>query len=259
MEFPLDELIEIFSSELHPNNDLKTVKDLIFRHPLMKSEYQSMSLEQLAILIYSVYFVSNGRKVEVLNRLRENIVFYIVCDFDYSYPKTVSCDTCDGDGETDCNECDGSGEVSCSECDGSGVVDGDDEDSLEDCEVCNGNGEVSCRECNGGGKETCDECDGNGEIERGEEINYRNLLYVSILPLSIIEQMKQQDGDLTTEFNEEFEQVSRLTLILDRDPYSRDIDDDSYYWRDVEEGTEMFYEIVDGELKVTEVDYPKFD
>lgn len=258
MEFPLDELIEIFSSELHPNNDLRTVKDLIFRHPLMKSEYQSMSLEQLALLIYSVYFVSNGRKVEVLNRLRENIVFYIVCDFDYSNPKYVTCDTCEGDGDAECSECYGSGEVSCSECDGEGSREVEDNE-WEDCEVCNGNGEVSCRECNGCGKETCYDCDGNGEIERGEEIDYRNLLYVSILPLSIIEKMKQQDGDLTTEFNEEFEQVSRLTLILDRDAYSRAIDDDSYYWRDVEEGTEMFWGVVDSELKVTQVDYPEFN
>lgn len=257
MEFPLDELIEIFSSELHPNNDLRTVKDLIFRHPLMKSEYQSMSLEQLAILIYSVYFVSNGRKVEVLNRLRENIVFYIVCDFDYSNPKYVTCDTCEGDGDAECSECYGSGEVSCSECDGEGSREVEDNE-WEDCEVCNGNGEVSCRECNGSGKETCYDCDGNGEIERGEEIDYRNLLYVSILPLSVIEKMKQQDGDLTSEFNEEFDQVSRLTIILDRDAYSRTIDDDSYYWGDVEEHTEMFYEVVDGELRLNQINWPEF-
>lgn len=258
MEFPLDELIEIFSSELHPNNDLRTVKDLIFRHPLMKSEYQSMSLEQLAILIYSVYFVSNGRKVEVLNRLRENIVFYIVCDFDYSNPKYVTCDTCEGDGDAECSECYGSGEVSCSECDGEGSREVEDNE-WEDCEVCNGNGEVSCRECNGSGKETCYDCEGNGEIERGEEIDYRNLLYVSILPLSVIEKMKQQDGDLTSEFNEEFDQVSRLTIILDRDAYSRTIDDDSYYWGDVEENTEMFYEVVDGELRLNQINWPEFD
>lgn len=257
MEFPLDELIEIFSSELHPNNDLRTVKDLIFRHPLMKSEYQSMSLEQLAILIYSVYFVSNGRKVEVLNRLRENIVFYIVCDFDYSNPKYVTCDTCEGDGDAECSECYGSGEVSCSECDGEGSREVEDNE-WEDCEVCNGNGEVSCRECNGSGKETCYDCEGNGEIERGEEIDYRNLLYVSILPLSVIEKMKQQDGDLTSEFNEEFDQVSRLTIILDRDAYSRTIDDDSYYWGDVEEHTEMFYEVVDGELRLNQINWPEF-
>lgn len=258
MEFPLDELIEIFSSELHPNNDLRTVKDLIFRHPLMKSEYQNMSLEQLALLIYSVYFVSNGRKVEVLNRLRENIVFYIVCDFDYSNPKYVTCDTCEGDGDAECSECYGSGEVSCSECDGEGSREVED-DEWEDCEVCNGNGEVSCRECNGSGKETCYDCEGNGEIERGEEIDYRNLLYVSILPLSVIEKMKQQDGDLTSEFNEEFDQVSRLTIILDRDAYSRTIDDDSYYWGDVEEHTEMFYEVVDGELRLNQINWPEFD
>ncbi len=257
MEFPLDELIEIFSSELHPNNDLRTVKDLIFRHPLMKSEYQNMSLEQLAILIYSVYFVSNGRKVEVLNRLRENIVFYIVCDFDYSNPKYVTCDTCEGDGDAECSECYGSGEVSCSECDGEGSREVEDNE-WEDCEVCNGNGEVSCRECNGSGKETCYDCEGNGEIERGEEIDYRNLLYVSILPLSVIEKMKQQDGDLTSEFNEEFDQVSRLTIILDRDAYSRTIDDDSYYWGDVEEHTEMFYEVVDGELRLNQINWPEF-
>ena len=258
MEFPLDELIEIFSSEVHPNNDLRTVKDLIFRHPLMKSEYQSMSLEQLAILIYSVYFISNGRKLEVLNRLRENIVFYIVCDFDYSNPKYVTCDTCEGDGDAECSECYGSGEVSCSECDGEGSREVEDNE-WEDCEVCNGNGEVSCRECNGSGKETCYDCEGNGEIERGEEIDYRNLLYVSILPLSVIEKMKQQDGDLTSEFNEEFDQVSRLTIILDRDAYSRTIDDDSYYWGDVEEHTEMFYEVVDGELRLNQINWPKFD
>lgn len=257
MEFPLDELIEIFSSELHPNNDLRTVKDLIFRHPLMKSEYQNMSLEQLALLIYSVYFVSNGRKVEVLNRLRENIVFYIVCDFDYSNPKYVTCDTCEGDGDAECSECYGSGEVSCSECDGEGSREVEDNE-WEDCEVCNGNGEVSCRECNGSGKETCYDCEGNGEIERGEEIDYRNLLYVSILPLSVIEKMKQQDGDLTSEFNEEFDQVSRLTIILDRDAYSRTIDDDSYYWGDVEEHTEMFYEVVDGELRLNQINWPEF-
>lgn len=257
MEFPLDELIEIFSSELHPNNDLRTVKDLIFRHPLMKSEYQNMSLEQLAILIYSVYFTSNGRKLEVLNRLRENIVFYIVCDFDYSNPKYVTCDTCEGDGDAECSECYGSGEVSCSECDGEGSREVEDNE-WEDCEVCNGNGEVSCRECNGSGKETCYDCEGNGEIERGEEIDYRNLLYVSILPLSVIEKMKQQDGDLTSEFNEEFDQVSRLTIILDRDAYSRTIDDDSYYWGDVEEHTEMFYEVVDGELRLNQINWPEF-
>lgn len=258
MEFPLDELIEIFSSELHPNNDLRTVKNLIFTHPLMKNEYKSMSLEQLALLIYSVYFISNGRKVETLNRLRENIVFYIVCDFDYGSSKTVICDTCDGDGDTNCGECNGSGEVSCNECDGEGRIEVEDNE-WEDCEVCNGNGEVSCRECNGSGKETCYDCDGNGEIERGEEIYYKNLLYVSILPLSVIEKMEQQDGDLTTEFNEEFDQVFRLTIILDRDSYSHTIDDDSYYWRDVEENSEMFYEVVDRELRLTEVNWPTFD
>jgi len=195
MEFPLDELIEIFSSELHPNNDLRTVKNLIFTHPLMKNEYKSMSLEQLALLIYSVYFISNGRKVETLNRLRENIVFYIVCDFDYGSSKTVICDTCDGDGDTNCGECNGSGEVSCNECDGEGRIEVEDNE-WEDCEVCNGNGEVSCRE---------------------------------------------------------------LTIILDRDSYSHTIDDDSYYWRDVEENSEMFYEVVDRELRLTEINWPTFD
>lgn len=258
MEFPLDELIEIFLTEIGPNNNLNMVKQLIISHPLIKNVYESIPLEQLALLIYSVYFISNGRKVEVLNRLRENIVFYIVCEFDYTSPKYATCDTCDGDGEINCTECNGSGEVECSECDGEGRTEEGDNEWV-DCEVCNGNGQVSCRECNESGKETCGECGGDGESSEGEEVNHINLLYMSILPLSIIEKMKQQDGDLTTEFNEEFDQASRLTTILGRDPYSRTIDDDNYYWNDIEENSEMFYEVVDGEKRLTEVDYPIFE
>jgi len=258
MEFPLNELIEIISSEIGQNTDLRMITNIVRKHPLIKNEYENMELEQLGLLIYSIYFISNGRNLEVLRRLRENMVFYISYEFEYAETRYVTCDYCYGNGEETCTECDGEGEVNCTECGGTGTVDGDGEESGE-CGYCDGKGEESCDECGGDGKVECSNCGGNGEVDGGLEIDYTAHLYVSILPLSTIERMEQSSGELTTDFVDEIDKVSNLTVILTTSAYSNEgsvHDDDSIYY-DIEENTEMFYEVVNGGIKVREVHYPQ--
>lgn len=242
----IETIVDIIISEINEPLNLKSAYRAVKSHPLLRSEWKKLTLDEISILAYSVFFMDYQKAI----REKDNIFFYIEVDFDSEETHYIDCEYCGGSGYEYC-ECD-NGSQECSTCDGDGVV-GDDND---ECPNCEGAGNLICDECSGKGTIDCGNCDGDGTIHDGNKMDGITRLVMAYGNKKLIDKLKFSGGDLTSEFDEELNNLPQdLMLSIDSDSFTLYSEEDYSYDSDFS-GKEVFYTVVDKEDRLEEVHIP---
>ena len=173
----------------------------VYRDILNDNNFESLSfiLKAKDLVMFSLLVprFNMGSDIDEDYDRIENNMFTIELVEIYNSEPEVECPECGGHGSENCDNCDGTGEVECGVCDGSGEEDcrfcggsGMDEDAGEECDMCEGDGKQTCEHCNGSGEESCQycggdgdtncyECDATGNIFTDEQVEIKNLDYIS--------------------------------------------------------------------------------
>jgi hypothetical protein len=139
MKMPLKEIVEIISEDYKTQPKLSEIVKNIMSHPLTRYDYKKITLIELGLLIYGIYFVTRNKPFDFVMKLEKNIVFYLIQIYGH---KMVGYQTCE--------DCEGTGYENCRECNGNGILNGEDFGG-EMCDNCDGSGLIDCRECRGDG------------------------------------------------------------------------------------------------------------
>jgi len=246
----IETIVDIIISEINEPLNLKSAYRAVKNHPLLRSEWKKLTLDEISILVYSVFFMDYQKTI----REKDNIFFYIEVDFDNEENHYDDCDYCGGSGYEDCPEC-YNGSKECSTCGGDGVVGvGDDDD--DECPTCEGAGDLICDECSGKGTTPCANCDGDGTISNGEKMDGVTRLVMAYGNKKLIDKLKFSGGDLTSEFDEELNNLPQdLMLYIDSEHFTLYSELDYAYDSDFS-GKEVFYTVVDKEDRLEEVHIP---
>lgn len=243
----IETIVDIIISEINEPFNLKSAYILVKKHPLLRSEWKKLTLDEISILVYSVFFMDYQKAI----REKDNIFFYIEADFDNEEIHYSDCEYCGGSGYEYCSECD-NGSQECSTCDGDGVV-GDDN---EECPNCEGAGNLICDECGGKGTIDCGNCDGDGTVRDGNKMDGTTRLVMAYGNKKLIDKLKFSGGDLTSEFDEELNKLPQnLMLYIDSEYFALYSEEDYSYDSDFS-GKEVFYTVVDKEYRLEEVHIP---
>lgn len=244
----LETIVELIISDNDKELNFKETYRFVKSHPLLRGEWKSLTLDEISILVYSVFF----KDYEKVIKNKNHIFFCILVDFDNEETHYNDCEYCGGSGYEDCPECN-NGSQECSTCDGDGVV-GDDD---EKCPNCEGAGDLICYECNGKGSISCAACDGDGSISNGDKMDGYSRLTMAYSPdKKLINRLEEHGEGLTLEFDNEIDTLPlNLMLQIESDSFTMYSEEDFAYDSDFS-GEEVFYTIVDKKDRLENVHLP---
>ncbi len=243
----IETIVELIISDYDKDMNLKETYRFVKSHPLLRGEWKSLTLDEISILVYSVFF----KDYEKVIKNKNHIFFCILVDFEYEQTHYYDCEYCGGSGYEDCSECN-NGSQECSTCDGDGNI-----DDFNICPNCEGAGDLLCDECNGKGTISCAACDGDGSISDGTEMEGFSRLTMAYSPdEKLVDRLKFAGGDLTLEFDDEISNLPQnLMLQIESHTIMLYSEEDYSYDSDFS-GKEVFYTVVDKEDRLENVDLP---
>jgi hypothetical protein len=254
MKFPVIDFIDIvvddFKNDHNVNiESLPSVLGYLNKQRFFKTSIlPEISIEEYAQIIFGVFFkMKKNYTNEQLEKLFNDITFYIWCSTYYIETKSESCDECYGNGSTTCDMCDRSGQKTCSDCDGSGQVT-DEDGNFEECYDCDGSGTVSCNYCDGEGDVYCHNCDGGGVVTGDEYFDYSLYLVAGLTNKSEYNVLRKYEA-----YNDPktIDTVNDLKYTVDLYEYSGTLEegDSLFNSRDITNQSNYFFGLLGDNIK----------